>query len=340
MAQEGLASIFPMSDLTAFGFSSVIRKLPLLRRRLRDTVDAVVATRPDGLILIDSFGFSFRVARRVREALPRLPIIKYVSPQVWVWRSGRAAAMRPYFNHTLALFPFEPEVHRRLGGPPCTYVGHPLIERLGDLRPNAAEAARRNARPPVLLVLPGSRKSEIAHLAAIFGEAIDSLHAKHGPFELILPTLPHLVGSLEAAAAQWPIKPRIVTTEAEKYAAMRVARAAIAASGTTTLELALSGVPHVGAYRVRPWEAFIARRMVQVSMALLPNLLLESRIVPELLQEDCTPGKIAREAGMLLPDGTARHQQIEAFRRLDGILQTGVAPSARAADTILKVMAG
>jgi lipid-A-disaccharide synthase len=339
MEAAGLKSLYPISELAVFGFSSVFRSIFRLRARLRETAEAIIAHPPDALILIDSFGFSFRLAKRVRAALPDLPIIKYVGPQVWVWREGRAAAMRPYFDHTLALFPFEPEVHARLGGPPCTYVGHPLLEELAQLRPNDIEQKRREQKPPLLLVMPGSRRSELQHLAAIFGDAIGALSKSRGPFELVLPTLANIEPVIADAVKTWSVKPKIVTTSADKHAAMRSARAAIAASGTATLELALSGVPHIGAYRVKWWEAVIGRIMVKVKMALLPNILLNERVVPELLQEECTADRITAAAAPLLEGGAARDAQIAAFRRLDAILAVPEPPSGRAAGIVLEILA-
>jgi lipid-A-disaccharide synthase len=339
MQAQGLQSLYSINELAVFGFSSVFKSIFRLRARLRETAEAIIANPPDALVLIDSFGFSFRLAKRVRAALPDLPIIKYVGPQVWVWREGRAAAMRPYFDHTLALFPFEPEVHRRLGGPPCTYVGHPLLEDLAQLRPGDVEKQRREAKPPVLLVMPGSRRSELQHLAEIFGQAIGNLATSHGPFELVLPTLPNIEPIISRAVESWPVKPRVVRTTAEKYAAMRSARAAIAASGTATLELALSGVPHIGAYRVKWWEAVIGRIMVKVKMALLPNILLNDRVVPELLQADCTPERITAAAAPLLSGGSERRAQIEAFARLDAILAVPEPPSGHAAGIVLEILA-
>lgn len=339
MAQEGLSSLYPMAELSVFGFADVIKSVSRLRARIRETVEAVVAQPPAVLILIDSFGLSFRIAKRVRKRLPHLPIIKYVAPQVWVWRQYRAAAMKPYFDHTLALFPFEPEVHRNLGGPPCTYIGHPILEELPRLRPDADEAARRERQPPVVVVMPGSRRSELRDLMATFGEVVAGLKAQLGAIEVLLPTLPHLKPLVEEAAARWSVAPKILSSEEEKFAAMRVARVAIAASGTATLELALAGVPHVGAYRIRWWEAAIARMLVQVNMALLPNILLNERMVPELLQEDCTAGKITDAALPLFGSGPERRRQIEAFARLDVILATPEPPSDRAAAVVLQILA-
>jgi lipid-A-disaccharide synthase len=339
MAAQGLASQYPMSDLAVFGFADVIKSYSRLKRRINETADEIVRRKPAAVILIDSFGFSFQVAKRVRARAPEIPIIKYVAPQVWVWRQGRAKAMRPYFDHTLALFPFEPSVHRNLDGPPCTYVGHPLLEEKTQMQPSAAEALRRDQKPPLLVIMPGSRRSELRSLIETFGEAVSSLSKIHGPFELVLPTLPHIQEQVRDAVSAWPVQPKIVITESEKYAAMRSARAAIAASGTATLELALARVPHVGAYRVRWWEAAIGRWMIKVNMALLPNILLNERIVPELLQEDCTVEKIVAAAAPLIGEQAPRQRQFEAFERLDAVLAVPEPPSDRAAAIILELLA-
>lgn len=338
MAAEGLQSLFPMDDVTAIGFGSVIRKLPLILRRIRETAAAIAASPPDVLVLVDSPDFNQRVARRVRRALPDLAIVKYVAPTVWVWRPGRARKLAPVVDHVLALFPFEPAVLKQLGGPPSTYVGHPLLERIDELRPSAAEADRRRNEPPLVVVLPGSRRLEIDRLASIFGDALARIAKERGPFELVLPTLPAREPEVRAAVAHWPAQPRIVTDEREKYAAFRQARAALAASGTVTLELALAHVPMVTAYRVPVWEEAIVRAAAQVSSVILPNLVLGENVVPEFLQRDCTAEKLADALAPLLQEGPARRKQLDAFGRLDKIFGAGgEEPSTRAARVTLEV---
>ncbi len=252
--------------------------------------------------------------------------------------------MRAYVDHVLALLPFEPEAHRRLGGPPCTYVGHPLLEQVSRLRPNVEEAERRLSDPPVVLVLPGSRKGEIRRLLATFGKALGLLAGAGTPSEIVLPTLPHLAERVAAGVADWPLKPRIVIDATEKYAAFRAARAALAKSGTVTLELALAGVPMVTAYRVSLLEEIVARLAITVPSAILPNLILGENAVPEFLQRDCTAENLTRAMTPLLTDSPARRAQIEAFSRLDTIMRLEnnhvdggktQAPSARAAEIVL-----
>jgi lipid-A-disaccharide synthase len=346
MAAQGMPSLFPIEDLVTIGIGTVIARLPTILRHMRETVDAIVAHPPDVLVLIDAPDFTHRIAARVRRRLPGLPIVKYVSPSVWVWRPGRARAMRPSIDLLLALLPFEPEVHRQLGGPPCVYVGHPLLEHLADLRPSAEEARLRDADPPVVLALPGSRPTEIRRLGVVFGEALGMAAAQHGPLDVVLPTLPHLVPAISELTAHWPMRPRIVTSEADKHEAFRRARAALAASGTVTLELALAGVPSVAAYRIPMLEGLLldwivrVHPAVQVRSVILANLVLKEFIIPEFLQRRCTAANVAPALADIIADSPARRRQIEAFQRLDGILDAGgTAPSARAAAAVLELLA-
>ncbi|WP_315779347.1 MULTISPECIES: lipid-A-disaccharide synthase [unclassified Bradyrhizobium] len=341
MTREGLVSLFPIEELSIVGFTAVLKQLPKILRLIRGTVDAIVAAQPDVLVIIDSPDFTQRVAKRVHARDGAIPIVNYVAPTVWAWRPGRARAMRGYVDHVLGLLPFEPDAFRRLGGPPCTYVGHPLIEQLSTLRPSTAEQARRDAKPPVLLVLPGSRRSEVARHIAVFGETLARLQAQNIPFEAVVPTTPHLEAAVRAGVAHWPVAPVIVTGEAEKRSAFRRAHAALAKSGTVTLELALSGVPMVTAYRVGEVEAFILRRIVNVQSVILANLVIGENVIPEFLQEACTADNLAPVLIDLLGNGPIRARQVEAFNRLDGIMSTGAAsPSVRAADIVLATMRG
>jgi lipid-A-disaccharide synthase len=339
MAREGLKSLFAIEELSVIGFSAVVKQLPKLLRLIRNTADAVVRAQPDMLVIIDSPDFTHRVARRVRSRDSSIPIVDYVSPSVWAWRPGRARAMRAYVDHVLALLPFEPEEYRRLHGPPCSYVGHPLTEQLGALRPNVEEQARRSKKPPVLLVLPGSRRSEIRHHMGIFGDALGRLQAADTAFELILPTMPHLLEPIRESVKDWKAAPRIVVGEQEKRAAFRIASAALAKSGTVTLELALAGVPMVAAYRAGAVEAWIVMRAITVKSVILANLVIGENVVPEFIQEDCTADRLAAALGEILSDTPMRQRQLKAFARIDDIMSTGnQPPSVRAADIVLTML--
>ena len=341
MTAEGIASPFVVDELSIIGFAAVIKQLPMLLRRIREAADAVLAAKPDVLIIIDSPDFTHRVARRVRAQNPAIKIVNYVSPTVWAWRPGRAAKMRNYVDHVLALLPFEPEAHRRLSGPPCTYVGHPLTEQIATLRPNENEQARRDATPPVLLVLPGSRRGEIRHHMAVFGETLMKLGEDGVAFDAVLPTMPHLAHAVGEALKGWAVQPRVVIGEDEKRAAFRIGHAALAKSGTVTLELAIAGVPMVTAYRGGAVEAFIAKRVVKLTSVILANLVIGDNVIPEYLQEACAAAKLAPALRDVLTDTALRRRQLVAFASLDAIMATGdVSPSAKAAEVVAGIFNG
>ncbi|MCJ2061845.1 lipid-A-disaccharide synthase [Methylobacterium sp. J-088] len=337
MAEAGFASLFPLDDVAVMGYLPVLARARTLLRRIRETAEAARHARPDVLVIIDSPGFTHAVAKRVRKAAPGIPIIDYVSPSVWAWRPWRAKGMRPFIDHVLALLPFEPDAHRRLGGPPCTYVGHPLIERLAELRPSSAETQRRETAPYSLVILPGSRRSEIERLMPVFGQALEHV-SRTVPVEAVLPAVTRHRALIERLAAAWPVPVRIVTGEGPKYAVFRGARAALAASGTVTLELALAGVPMVVAYKVSRAEEVIARRLIQVPSIVLPNLILAENAMPEFVQAECTPERLAETLAPLLAGGPARAAQCAALAQIDARMRLTDAdtPSRAAARIVLQ----
>ncbi|GLS42016.1 lipid-A-disaccharide synthase [Methylobacterium brachythecii] len=337
MIAEGLTSLFPIDDVAVMGYLPVLYRLRTLIRRIHQTVDAIVASRPDALVIIDSPGFTHAVASRVRKRLPDLPIVNYVSPSVWAWRPWRAKGMRPYIDHILALLPFEPDAHRRLGGPPCSYVGHPLIERLDALRPDESERAARESQPPLIVVLPGSRRSEIERLMPVFGRALALLVERVGAIEVELPAVSRHRALIERLTLAWDVPVRLVHGEAAKHGTFRRARAALAASGTVTLELALSGIPMVVGYKVSRIEEVIARRLIQVPTIVLPNLILAENAMPEYVQADCTPKQLADTLAPLVTGGPERIRQLDALARIDQrmSLPGGDEPSRAAARIVL-----
>jgi len=341
MAEQGVTSRFSIGDLSLMGFADLPARLPKIFRRIRETADAVIAAKPDVLVIIDNPEFTHRVARKVRAREPAIPIVDYVCPSVWAWRPGRARAMRAYVDHVLALLPFEPAAMQRLQGPPTSFVGHPLGEQVALLRPNAEETRRRLSSPPLLLVLPGSRAGEIKRMAAVFGEAVARVADQAGPPEVVVPAVPRLAETVRAAVAGWRVPARVVTEPTEKHAAFRAARAALTKSGTSTLELAVAGVPMAAAYKVPFIEEVIARLLITAPSAILANLVLGENVVPEFLQRDCTAEKLCRALLPLLADTAQRRHQIDAFARLDGLMGLGKAsPSDRAAALVLDCAAG
>ena len=342
MEAAGLQSIFPLSDVAVMGPAAILARLPKLVRRVYRTVDAALAFDPDAVVIIDSPEFTHPVAKRIRQRRPSIPIIDYVSPSVWAWRPGRARKMRPYVDHLLALLPFEPAAHARLGGPACSYVGHPLIERAPWIDELDTEALRSRlgltSGLPILVVLPGSRPSEVSRLMAPFGETVGALHQKSGPFEIIIPAVPSVRPLIEQALPAWPQQPHLVEGESDKFTAFKLAHAALAASGTVTLELGVAGTPMVVAYRVDPVAARL-RFLLKVHSVVLANLVLGANAFPEFIQEDCTPAKLSAALAPLLTDTPERGAQEAALAtiRQKMFLPEGT-PSGKAAEVVLSVL--
>ena len=336
----GLVPLFPQADIAVMGFGPVIARLPLLLRRMEDAARGIAAFAPDLLLTIDAPDFCLRVAKKVRNRAPSIPIAHWVCPSVWAWRSGRARRMAPHVDRILALLPFEPAALERLHGPRTIYVGHPLIERLETLRPDAREAAiRADVAAPVVLILPGSRRSEIRHLLPVFGEAVARIATSNPAARVVLPAVPHLCEEIAQMAATWAVRPEIVVGEAEKLAAFRMARAALAASGTVTLELALAQVPTVAAYRGAGWEAAIARRLIKLPSVILPNLILGRSVVPEFIQDDATAETLSRHVLAALADGPERERQLDGFAEVETIMKSaGVSPAANAVEAALALV--
>lgn len=336
MARSGLISLFPLDKTAIIGFSQILPRLRVYLRRIREAAASAIALKPQVLVIIDSPEFTHRVAKRVRQHSTEIPIIDYVSPSVWAWRPWRARSMRPYIDHVLALLPFEPKVLSELGGPSATYVGHPLSERVGVLRPNADELTRRMAAPALVLLMPGSRSGELKRMLPLFEGIADTLATRAGAVEFVMPAVKAHADQLSRTVVKWSVPVRVLSEPDERDAAFRKARLAIVKSGTGTLELALAGVPMVATYRVSAVEAFVARRMLKVPSVILANLVLGENIVPEILQEDATVEKIVAAALPLFEDGLERRRQVEAFKRLDDIMEIGrLVPSECAADIVL-----
>ncbi len=338
MESHGLTSLFPMSDLTVMGVTEVVPRLPRILRRLRQTVAAAKSSRPAAVVTIDSPDFSFRVARRLKGK--GFPLIHYVAPTVWAWRPGRARAIATFLNHVLALLPFEPP-YFEAEGLACTFVGHPVVESGADNGDGAAFRRRHGIEPlaPLVCFLPGSRASEVGPLIPIFGETLARLRAGRPDLRAVVATVETVSQTVTAATRDWPTAPLLVSGTADKYDAFAAADVALAASGTVALELAMAGTPAVIAYKINPLTAFLVRRLIQVRFANLVNIILDRPAVPEFLQNDCRPERLAAAIDHLLGDADARAQQVAAGRDALHRLGLGGPPTAeRAAQVVLDVI--
>jgi lipid-A-disaccharide synthase len=336
MCEQGLQSLFPMSDLTLFGLAELLPKIPLILRRLRETEAAIRAAQPDLVVTIDAPDFCFRIAKKFKGS--GIKFVHYVAPTVWAWRPGRAKKIQPWYQHLLALFPFEPPYFERVGLP-CTFVGHPLVEAGIE----AAQARRFRQTynvhdsQDILVVLPGSRRSELASLLPVFRDVVANLLKANPALRVVIPTLPHLIERLKQETVSWPGVPIFTTADSDKYDAFKAGKVALAASGTIALELALAGLPAVIAYKVHPLTYALYHRLITVKYANLVNIMADKLIVPEFLQTNCTAGRLAQGLTDLLSQPALLAQQREALARVSAQLKPtdSSLPSARAAQCLL-----
>lgn len=337
---EGLHSLFDYSELSIMGIVQVLARLPRLIRRIGQTAKAIIAAKPDALLIIDSPDFTHRVARKVRKSLPDLPIVDYVCPSVWAWKEQRAPAMRAYVDHVLAVLPFEPAVMKRLQGPPTTYVGHRLASDRDVLAVRAAQLAKQEEKreAATCLLLPGSRASEITRLLPDFAGTMEVLRQRHPNMRFLLPTVPRQEALVRRLVADMPIKPEISVGPAEKWKAFSEADAALAASGTVILELGLCGIPVVSAYHA-DWIIRLMHKRIRIWTAALPNLIADYVIVPEYLNEAIRAGALARWVERLVAPTPERRAMMEGYETVWRRMQTDRSPGESSAAILLSVIA-
>jgi lipid-A-disaccharide synthase len=339
MAEAGLTTpLFPMADLAVMGLAEVLPRVLFLRRRLNQAVADITARRPDVVVTIDSPGFTLRLLRRI--APLGLKRVHYVAPQVWAWKEKRVHEFPGLWDALLCLLPFEPDWFAARGVP-ARFVGHPVLQS-GAGEGNAPRFRARHNLPPeaqIVVLMPGSRRNEAPRLLPVFGQTIALLAQRLPNVVPVIPVSPVVAETVRAAGQSWPIKPLLITGLEDKHDAYATAGAALTKSGTSTLELALAGVPMAVTYRVNPITAALARRMITVPHVAMVNLLAGREVVPELLQQDCAPEKLASVLMGLLGDPAVGAAQREAFAGVVRSLApaSGV-PADEAAQAALEVL--
>ena len=342
LEELGLTSLFDAQEIALIGIGAIVRDLPRLLRRISQTARAIAAWKPDCVITIDSPEFSLRVAKKVRAAAPGIPIIHYVCPTVWAWRPGRAPAMRGHVDHILCVLPFEVDVLKRLGGPEGTYIGHRLTHEPGILRAAHGQAEKTDLSPDrekKLLLLPGSRRSEVSGLLGFFGDAVASLAQRGHRLKVLLPTVPHVAQTVATATAGWAIKPEITVDPEDKWKAFGAADAAMIASGTVSLELALAGVPMYSCYTLDPLTK-LAVRLLTTWSALLPNIIADRPIVTEVYDRYIRAETIVRHMEALFSDTALREWQKQGFAEVARRMATDHPSGEIAAGVVRRMIEG
>ena len=332
MQAEGMTSLFPMEELSVMGIAEVLPKYFHLKRRIRETAAAVLASGSEAMVTIDSPDFCLRVAAIVKAARPDFRTIHYVAPSVWAWRPGRAAKMARVIDHVLALLPFEPP-YMTAAGMTCDFVGHPVV---AEPLASDAERAAFVGSGPLLLALPGSRRGEVTRLAPVFGEVVARLKDRHPDLRVALPTVRGVAGLVRALTAGWVVPPQIIEDPALKRGVFAAADVALAASGTVSLELAANACPMVIAYDMHPLTLWLMRRAALIDTVTLVNLVSETRVVPEFIGPDCRADRIAPALEAVLADPQAQKAAMELT--MERLGQGGEPPGLRAARSVLAAL--
>lgn len=340
MEAEGLKSLFDISELAIMGLVEVIPSIPRILRRIRQTVDDIKSINPDIVITIDSWSFSARVHKALRKAKLGIPQMHYVAPQVWAWKKKRARTMYKYIDYLLTLLPQEPKYFTPYKLK-AEFVGHPVIESRalhGDGDKFRAEY-QVPADKRVVTILPGSRRTEVSRLLPVYLEAARMLLQKHPDLFFVLPTVKTVSKYVKDMTDNSGLPLIVVESEEERYNAFNASSAAIAASGTVALELAICNIPHIIGYIVSPFTAFMVRKLLKIQFVNLSNIMLGREIIPELLQERCRPGNICQYVEQLLEQGELYEKQMHGFDKVRRTLGCGVqTPSENASDIILSLI--
>jgi lipid-A-disaccharide synthase len=339
MAAEGLESLYSIADTSVMGFNEVVPKIPTILARVRQAADFAIKTRPDLVVLIDSPDFTHRIGRRLSKRAPDITVVKYVAPQVWASRPGRAKKLAEFVDHLLCLLPFEPPFFESYGLD-TRFVGHPVVERVE--RGDGAAFRARHKIPgdvPVLAVLPGSRSNEVRMILPVFKEAVGLLAGRVEELQTVIVTLEHVREKVLAGAEDWPT-PLVIVDQDEKRDAFAAADTALAASGTVSTELALAKVPMVIAYKIGWFTYALFRGLIKVPFITLINLIQKRGVIPELVQDNCRAEDIAEEAEELLLSDAAARQQVDGCQ--SSLVDMGLGdtpPSERAAQALLDIIA-
>ncbi|EUK18582.1 lipid-A-disaccharide synthase [Commensalibacter papalotli (ex Servin-Garciduenas et al. 2014)] len=341
MQEQGMEILFPMQDLAVMGLVEVLPKIHMLSNRLNQAAQDIQLKQPDVVVTIDSPGFSLRLLKKIADL--HIPRVHYVAPQVWAWHESRVKKFPGLWEKLLCLLPFEKSFFAK-HGLDSAFVGHPILET--DVHHGNGQQFRKEHQvpetAPVLLLMPGSRRSELPKLMPVFKQTLVLLKRQLHDVVAVIPTSPLAKEHVEHTVQDWPIKPIIIHDQQDKYNAYAAANAALTKSGTTTLELALAKVPMIVTYRVNPITAMIARRMIKVPYVCMLNLLANKEVVPELLQEDCNPAHLTATLLGLLTDPQKAKAQQDAFTEIMHQLSgpNNELPSRVAAKEILGMING
>ena len=324
MAEQGLKSLFPISDLAVMGVFEILPRATLLLRRIKETVDDVINKAPSVLITIDSKAFTMRVTQRLfdrRKFEPKtFPLVHMVAPTVWAWRPGRAKVIARFLDHLLVLFPFEPPYFEK-HGLSTTFIGHPAVDQPNGDGKSFRQKYGIKADAKVLSVLPGSRPGEVRRLLPIFGQTVDLLKSRFTDLHIVIPMVSNVTDQIKTMVSEWPGPIYLLSESERKFDAFAASDAALATSGTVTLELTISGVPVVVAYKVNPFTVPVGHLLVDRNSVVLTNRILQESLLPLFIQNQCKPEALAKEVLKFLDNSNVKKDMMVAAEKIKRILR-------------------
>jgi len=319
LSTHGLKSLFPYEELSLIGPWAILKNIKELNKKLKLTIKSIVSYKPDILIIIDSPEFTHRVAKNIKKYFPNIPIINYVPPLVWVWRSYRARLMKKYITHILSIYPFEPKIFRELDGPPSIYIGNPLFD---NIKKRESPKIINSSETKIILFMPGSRQSEIDKLLRPSLHSFKYMKSKGYQFKIIIPTFYKYKAKLEKSISAYDLDFEIILDEGEKIKFFYSADVALVASGSATLELSAAKLPMVVIYKLNLLNYVFALLLNLHKRSIsLPNLILKKNLVPELIQKDCNASNISKNLLELFNDEKKRDIQLKGFSEINEIMK-------------------
>jgi len=342
MESRGMNSIFPMSDLSVMGFLEIAFQYQNLKKRLNQTVSAILDEQPDILLTIDAPEFCFRVAKKIKFLNRNIPIVHYVAPTVWAWRPKRAKKISQFIDHVLALFPFEPRYFHDVGLS-CDFVGHPIISETRASEENVAELRKEYSLKdgPIVLCLPGSRKSEVDQLMPVFGQTLKKFSYILPEASFILPSTPDIFEHSKKYLKYMPKDIIFLTPEGigvEKYldlkkASFKISNLALAASGTVSLELAANDTPMVIGYDMNFLSGWVISSLLRTDTVNLVNLITDNRNIPECIGSNFNVENLFLEMVRVYSNN---QNQLKDFKStMNSLGDKKVHPNVRAANSLL-----
>lgn len=333
----GLNSLFPMADISVMGLFEILPSFFKIISRLKQTIEHILEVKPDIIITIDSPGFNFRIAKEIKEKT-NIKLVHYVAPSVWAYKPERATKIAKIYNHLFTLLPFEAPYFTK-EGLDTTFVGHPILESEKGKEEVFRIRHSLEDDKKIICISPGSRKSEVKRLLPIFLKSIEIVSKSFPNLVIIIPTFSHLVSLIDTITSEYKIgKYILIDTPEEKKNGIAACEIALTKSGTVTTEIAFNKIPMIVAHKMNPLTFFFLKKMIKINHATLINILADKEIIPEFIQDNCTPDKISSCLIEMLNNNNQAVEQVKEAYEILEMMKADQPASLIAAKKIIELL--